>query len=288
MNCHDGDAFLEEALNSVIAQTWTNWELIFWDNQSKDDSALIVKKYTDPRIKYFRSSKHTMLCEARNRAIDRAFGEFLAFLDVDDWWLPQKLEKQIVLFSDPEVALVYGNYWIRSEQKNRSWIAHKTRLPEGRILEALLEDYKIGLPTLMLRRACLPSSELLFDPRYHVIGDFDLVVRIAADRKIACLQAPVAVYRVHTHNGSKLFKNLYLAELESWYREKKGDQGLSLLPSFRKFGAHLEYLRSINYLFEGHRRKALCSLGKMGVRGPWLRLIVLLSLPKVLLRRLKS
>ena len=87
--------WLGEAINSVVAQTYQNWELIFWDNQSTDSSAEIVKSYNDPRFHYFYAPQHTLLYEARNYAIQKSKGEFLAFLDVDDWWENDKLEKQI-------------------------------------------------------------------------------------------------------------------------------------------------------------------------------------------------
>ena len=95
MNCYNGEKYLREALESVLAQTYQNWELIFWDNQSTDDSADIFKSYSDDKLKYFYAPKHTLLYEAKNSAIQKASGEFYAFLDVDDWWIPEKLEKQL-------------------------------------------------------------------------------------------------------------------------------------------------------------------------------------------------
>ena len=86
INCFNGEKYLSEAINSVLLQTYKNWELIFWDNQSSDRSAEIALSYDDPRIKYFYASKHTLLYEARNQAIEKSKGEFIAFLDVDDWW----------------------------------------------------------------------------------------------------------------------------------------------------------------------------------------------------------
>ncbi len=93
MNCFNGEQYLREAIDSVIAQTYQNWELIFYDNQSIDNSAEIFKTYNDKRLRYFYASNHTLLYEARNNAIQYASGYFLAFLDVDDWWDPLKLEK---------------------------------------------------------------------------------------------------------------------------------------------------------------------------------------------------
>ena len=99
MNCYNGQEYLREALNSIINQQYKNWELIFWDNQSKDNSIKIFSDYKDKRFKLFRAEKHTVLYEARNLAIKKTSGELIAFLDTDDIWLPDKLTKQVALFS---------------------------------------------------------------------------------------------------------------------------------------------------------------------------------------------
>ena len=112
INCFNGEKYLKEAVDSVINQTYKNWEIIFWDNQSTDKSAEIFKSYQDKRLKYYLATSHTkILYEARNNALKKTNGDFIAFLDVDDWWLPDKLEQQIPLFSDSVVGLVYGKLW---------------------------------------------------------------------------------------------------------------------------------------------------------------------------------
>ena len=119
MNCYNGEKFLHEALDSIINQTYKNWELIFWDNQSTDNSANIVLSYNDHRIKYFFSKSHTLLYKARNLAIEKSQGGYLAFLDVDDYWDSTKLEIQMLVFSkNPEVAIVYSNLYFKNEIKN--------------------------------------------------------------------------------------------------------------------------------------------------------------------------
>ena len=106
MNCYNGERFLQESIKSVLSQTYENWELIFWDNQSKDKSAEIFKSFNDKRLKYYFAEKHTLLSEARNEAIKRSTGEFVAFLDTDDYWERDKLELQLPLFKNPEVGVV--------------------------------------------------------------------------------------------------------------------------------------------------------------------------------------
>ena len=112
INCFNGEKYLAEALNSVLAQTYENWEIVFWDNKSTDKSAEIFQNYKDDRFKYYCADSHArILYKARKEALKKTKGDFIAFVDVDDWWVPDKLEKQILLFQDSKVGLVYGNFW---------------------------------------------------------------------------------------------------------------------------------------------------------------------------------
>ena len=117
VNCHNGEQYLAECIKSIIYQTYENWELIFWDNKSKDNSAEIFKSFKDHRFRYFISDKHTNLHEARNNALEKIKGDYIAFLDTDDWWTYNKLEKQVPFFENKEINLVYGNCWIYKEKK---------------------------------------------------------------------------------------------------------------------------------------------------------------------------
>ena len=101
MNCYNGESYLNESIKSAISQTYKNWELIFWDNRSKDK-----------RFRYFYSSEHTSLYKARNLAIEKCRGDFIAFLDVDDLWSKEKLELQMPYFDNPEVGVVFSNLWM--------------------------------------------------------------------------------------------------------------------------------------------------------------------------------
>ena len=81
MNCYNGESYLNESIKSAISQTYNNWELIFWDNRSKDNSVEIFKSYKDKRFKYFYTHEHTSLYKARNCAIEESKGDFISFLD---------------------------------------------------------------------------------------------------------------------------------------------------------------------------------------------------------------
>ena len=83
INCLNGARYLREAIDSVFSQTYDNWEIVFWDNHSCDESGVIAKSYGD-RVRYHRSESTTGLGLARNRALNACRGKYIAFLDVDD------------------------------------------------------------------------------------------------------------------------------------------------------------------------------------------------------------
>ena len=244
MNCYNGEKYLEEAVNSVLAQTYQNWEIIFWDNQSTDRSADVFKSFEDPRLKYFYAPKHTLLYEARNCALEKASGDFIAFLDVDDWWVPSKLEKQVSLFTDHEVGIVCSNYWSKSEKKNKVWKRHKQVMPTGWVLNNLLKFYFVGLLTLMIRRAALESLEYAFDGRYHIIGDFDLVVRLATHCKLNYVDEPLAFYRLHDSNESSKHYGRQISEHECWIDDMVNIEAIRSCTNFHFIRIKIIYLKA--------------------------------------------
>lgn len=113
MPTYNSADFIGEAIESVIHQTYTHWELLVVDDGSTDNSPDIVMGYAthDPRIHLFFNDRHTgMPSSPRNYALHLAHGRYIAFLDSDDVWLPEKLSEQIPLLSNPDVAVVYSDY----------------------------------------------------------------------------------------------------------------------------------------------------------------------------------
>ena len=163
MNCYNGETFLHESIKSVLSQTYENWELIFWDNKSEDKSAEIFKSYNDKRFKYYYADQHTLLYAARNEAIKKSSGEFVAFLDTDDFWEKDKLELQIPLFKDPRVGVVYGNLFVINEKMNTKKIYLKRKKLKGLILDELLKNYCTLLVTLVVRKSFLDNYQPPFD-----------------------------------------------------------------------------------------------------------------------------
>lgn len=102
--------FIEETIDSVLAQTYTNWELIIVDDCSTDDTDAVVAKYQDSRIQYLKNGKNSGAAVSRNRALREAKGRWIAFLDSDDLWAPDKLEKQIRFMEANHYSYSYTGY----------------------------------------------------------------------------------------------------------------------------------------------------------------------------------
>jgi len=130
--CHNDEKYIGEAIESVLSQSYQNWEMLVVDDGSTDRSAEIIHSYCekDNRIKYYKTDTPSgNPAVPRNIAIEKAAGRFIAFLDSDDILLPTKLEEQINLFSDEKTAIVFSNHEKineKGERKNRLVIAPKT------------------------------------------------------------------------------------------------------------------------------------------------------------------
>ena len=288
INCYNGEEYLRDAIDSVIKQTYKNWEIVFWDNQSTDRSAEIFKGYDDRRLKYYLAPSHTkILYEARNQALKKINGEFIAFLDVDDWWIDDKLEKQIPLFKNLEVGLVYGNLWWVSEKKNRKKFIKKNFLPTGMILSELLHENFIGSPTYVIRRKSLKSLEYYFDDKFHIIGDYDLYIRLAAKWKFDCIQAPVAYARIHGKNESILNKNKEIPEMKIWYNKMKNEKVITSEKELNKIHLQISYLETMEAILKNEFRDSL----PMVIRYPFcfnkIKLIIALFLPNFVIQKMK-
>jgi len=208
VNCYNGERYLREALDSVLAQTHADWELILWDDQSTDASAAIFAGYTDPRFRYFRAARHTPLGEARALAIREARGEWLAFLDQDDLWLPDKLALQLALVAaEPgaEPGLVYGRairFDASGAERDYDQLHEHGPLPEGDIFPELMRhaNFIAVSSAMLLRRAYEETGGI--PPEYHVAAEYYLFSAICRGRRARALQNVCCRYRVHDSNLS--------------------------------------------------------------------------------------
>lgn len=215
INCYNGEKYLAKAIDSIFKQTYENWEIIFWDNQSTDDSAKIAQSYLDSRVKYYISTNHTTLGKARNLAMEKTTGEWCAFLDSDDVWVSNKLEDQIdIINRDQSAGVIYGqmlvytenikhyNIWTNSMSKysNKTMIKN---LPEGQIFNQLLNFNFIPLLTAIFKRDLFTIVGGVSE-HMQIAEDYDLFLKFSCLTKFRAVQNVVAYYRVHDNNTSMI------------------------------------------------------------------------------------
>jgi glycosyltransferase involved in cell wall biosynthesis len=274
MNCLNCEAFVKKALDSIYAQTYPHWEIIFWDNVSSDRTAEIVHQY-DERLRYFRGSETVPLGEARNLALAEAKGELIAFLDTDDLWLPQKLARQVPLFRDPEVGLVYSDYYQADLNSGKRAQRFKGYLPpEGCVFEKFLIQSPLNMQTVMVRK-----TDRTFDTSLEVSEEYDYFLRLLLDTEARYVPEPLAVYHFHAGMASKRLNHLYPDEMayilqkfqqeDSAFKEKYPE-------GFRRLSFKIQYWRAKVQMNEGRRTEAIRTLRR--ARGPVLQRIPLLVL----------
>lgn len=215
VNTHNSVEFIREALASAFAQTYKNTEIIVYDNASTKDILKALKEYA-PKIKYVRSEKFLTLGQARNEALKIANGVLIDFLDADDIFLPEKLEKQVPLFEDPEVGLVYANsiHFTHEGEKIYENLIHREPKPEGKIFGKLLHGNLISFDTAIFRKSAIGKDPAKWFPEnFNLATDYDLFLRISYNYKVRYLCEGLSKWRYHGQNWSKVKKHLEPAEL---------------------------------------------------------------------------
>lgn len=256
MNCYNGEKYLREALNSVLEQTHKNWELIFWDNQSVDGSANILKEYRDDRIRYFLAERHKNLGESRKNAMSYAKGTYISFLDCDDIYNNTMLEKQIESMENHDYAMCYAGV-IGIDQNGDRLYRHgiKPRQKSGYLFSALLKRYEVNMQTVMLRTSILNERSYQFDTNLVYCPDYLLFMTIASKHEVGVHSQSLAKRRVHPESLSNQTRHLVAKEGRYTLNQLK-DNNPALYKNneklFKYANANLIYYDVISALIENN------------------------------------
>ena len=175
---YNGSKYIAEAVESALSQTYKNKEIIVIDDGSTDNTKQVLSKY-EGRIKYIFQANQGV-ASARNRGIRAGSGKYVAFLDADDIWFIEKLEKQIaILETSQKAGFVYcDNYFVDGERKEIANYKYKMPLLRGNILTDLFCSYFIITSSLVMRRACFEWVGF-FDESLKVGEDYDFFLKLA-------------------------------------------------------------------------------------------------------------
>ncbi|MBO1224076.1 MAG: glycosyltransferase [Candidatus Scalindua sediminis] len=216
MNCLNCERYLREAIDSVFAQTYEDWEIIFWEDKASEDNSGNIAKSYGSKLRYFKADVSLPLYGARNLAMQKARGKYIAILDCDDLWLPTKLEEQIPLLErDDGMGLVYSDAFMFNEKGKEKRQFRINKPYRGNIFSELLLCNFINTQTVVIRREAFDSMDHWFDGRLILAGDYDAYLRISYRWKVDYVDKPLARYRVHRNSKSwKDGRKLLTVELD--------------------------------------------------------------------------
>jgi glycosyltransferase involved in cell wall biosynthesis len=208
--------FLPAALESVMTQTFTDWRIVLVDDGSTDHTAAIVAQFKQrmgAKLMYIKQENRGMSA-ARNRAIQDSSAEFLALLDADDVWFPDRLAESLRRFERPEVGLVYG-FVSRIDFNGNLVTTHDEmkRHAEGRIASSIyMRTIDLPCPTVTFRRKCI---DLVggFDESMRATEDRDLWLRITQHYEVARVPKVIAFYRISPGSVTSDIERMFNAQL---------------------------------------------------------------------------
>ena len=276
--------FLPEAIDSVLKQTYPHKEIIVVDDGSTDNTESLVQSYSNQII--YLKKKNQGPASARNFGIKESRGNFIAFLDADDYWLPEKLSDQVEFFAlNPEIKIVHTNAWIMEETETIFPVFVNYKPSSGKIFKELFLKNRINLLTVMLKRECFNVIKG-FDESRELIGleDYELWLRMSRKFKIGYLDRILAVYRLHDNNISNekelVRSNLFLVEKFGHLFGSKNDNCNRLISEKKKF---LYYRWACN-LIENKNYKDAKNKFLHSVNGHGVRIVSIIGLISCLLR----
>ena len=193
------EEFLRQAVDSVVAQTYENWELLIIDDSTTSPVGKIINSYSDKRIKYFRNPQNLGMANTRNRGLELAQGEFIALLDHDDMWLPEKLEMQLELIKKTNCNMVFSPVTFFGKKSFQSPIWDILSLKD-----MLMWNHVVSCSCALFSTAVIRKYDLRFSPYAVPADDYGMWVNIALHGgNIACTNKPLVRYRVHENNVSR-------------------------------------------------------------------------------------
>ncbi|WP_406659832.1 glycosyltransferase family 2 protein [Methanolobus sp. ZRKC3] len=239
MPVYNAEKYLKDAIESILNQTFLNFELLIINDGSTDKSRTIIESYNDPRIRLLNNKENSGLAKVRNRGIDEAKAEYIAWLDADDISHPLRLEKQVKLLDEhPEIGIC--GTWVKTIGTKRN---HKWRYPTNPdfIRCRMLFDDPLATSSVMLRKELLVEDNQYFDLNYPPAEDYDLWERLSYCCKITNIPKILTFYRLHENQTSKM--NALQQKSSVWNVQERQIKRLNILYSdnekqiHRKIGA---------------------------------------------------
>lgn len=212
MPAYNSEKYIAEAIESILSQTFTDFEFIIINDGSTDDTAKIVRKYArrDPRIKFIDNKRNQGLIAVLNQGLDLCTGEYIARMDSDDISRPERFKLQVdYMDTHPNVGVVGGKIRV---------FGSLTCIPEYsptiKLFDLLIYGSRVSHPTAMIRTSVLRNNKIYYDPKYPHAEDYGFWVSIARVSEIHNLQTVLLDYRWHDTNVSVLHHKTQMESAE--------------------------------------------------------------------------
>jgi len=206
---YNSSKFISKTIQSVLAQTYQNWEMIIVDDNSNDNSNEIIRQYVekDRRIRLIKLEKNSGPAMARNRAIKESVGKYIAFLDSDDLWMPEKLKKQVAFMSGNNLVFTYSSYNLIDEDDNNLGVFITKKNID---YDSMLKTCSVGCLTAVYDASALGKLYM------KNVGHEDYALWLNILKKIKTTKGmaePLATYRIMKNSVSS---NKYVAAQYVW------------------------------------------------------------------------
>ena len=218
MPCYNMERFIADTINSVIHQTFADWELLIVDDASSDKTAAIIKNLAeqDDRIIFSVNREHAGIATTRNRCIEKSNGRFFAFLDADDIWHPEKLERQLHFMLDRHIGFSYTAYDLINESGKQ--LGRTVKTAGDLDYKAYLRNTIIGCSTVMVDTE---KTGPVVVPNFRTSEDAATWLNLLRqDFKAYAIEEPLTFYRIRSHSASS---NKLKASADLWkvYRQNE-------------------------------------------------------------------
>lgn len=292
---YNHEKYIAECIQSVQAQTYSNWEMIIIDDGSSDSTFSIAMDYasSDPRIRPFTQKNVGIfrLAESYNFALHQSSGKYIAILECDDLWLPDKLQKQVeILESNPQYVLSWGKAWIATDDLSHKYSLapaddHDPELyfnrPPGKFLERLMKSGIPALTVIMKREVLIEGGGFLQGFGLPLV-DMPTIVEMVIKGEFAYIPEPLGYWRIYPNQVTKTYtvsmtKGMYslFLSLTDRYTEICNRHGLTVekINDYFQKKLVISYSRSGRYKlirndFSGARKDYLYSITHYGFREP--------------------
>ncbi|MGH7156963.1 MAG: glycosyltransferase family 2 protein [Candidatus Saccharimonadales bacterium] len=286
MTVYNGERYLAEAIDSILSQTFTDFEFLIVDDGSTDKTSSIIQSFADPRIILIKH-KNIGVAASCNKAIQKAKGTYIARQDADDVSMSNRLEAQVILLNEnSDIHLVGSN--IKLVDKKLNFMSYSNLLTHPDDLHlGLVFSNQIAQGAVMTRKQTLIEAGL-YDPAFSITHDYDLWARIAHSHKLMNLKDYLYIYRVHEESlstsSTKVEETRRQAKLVrdrefDYYIRHKNEYKLMTWHPRSMLGGLKCYLRRKNYMYRcmawmycntGSRRRAVPILLLATIHAPWI------------------